>query len=821
MAKKKTTKKIAKNAIKGLSINESDLKDVSYRLRKAITARIHTKLGHGNKGRKIESILGYTTIELMVHLESLFEDGMDWGNYGEWQLDHIKPHVDFAYTSVEDKLFMSCWDINNIQPLWDYDNIRKSSKVFLDSFKSKDGSGLSERESQRLLMQRKRADAKVVEIDYSKVNKRRRAKCRLKLKTFMLTYFKSVFYLPFSKDQLEQIADLELCILYGRLKATAAPRGGGKSSIGKCAIVWALSYGHIKWAVPIESVGPESIETLDDIKSYWEDPEENDYFRDDFPEICDPVRALEGSSRRSEGQTVKDELGRTYRTKIKWSTDRVVLPYVPGLIASGGRITAKAAEKAIRGLAKKANRPDFVLLNDLETDETARSLHMTKKIRENVEKCIMGLAGQDKGIGINMLGTIINKKCLIAQYTDSKKSPIWNGSRYKFFNKWPDNQDMWDQYLYLYEKSTTKAMSYYRKNRKAMDLGAVVSNKHRFIKDKGEDGKQEEISAIQHGFNKIAKMGLPAFQCEYQNDPPEDDSDFALIENEDVAEKLNNIERGLIPSWCKKFTGYVDVHNRVLYWAVMSWGERGVGAVVDYGTWVVNSPEVGSVTKEERPILVDRAILKALEDFWQWEKDTGWPMAGTGEVRHVDRGLVDSGWKPNVVYGFTKGHVDGIWKPTKGHGKGQSTGKYPKKIIRGKMFRNVKSNYYETYLPDKKVWVWMVDADYYKQRVQDGFKLGEVYSPGSISLYGNDAYVHKAFAEQICDEQWDDEHMRFIGPGGKKARNNHWLDCIAGNYAISEILGIKAIQSPTPTTKPKQQRKPTKNYLDNMPGVRL
>ena len=115
----------------------------------------------------------------------------------------------------------------------------------------------------------------------------------------------------------------------------------------------------------------------------------------------------------------------------------------------------------------------------------------------------------------------------------------------------------------------------------------------------------------------------------------------------------------------------------------------------------------------------------------------------------------------------------------------------------------------------------MINADYYKQQIQDGFKLGEVFSPGSISLPGNDGYTHKAFAEQICNEQWDDEKQKFVGPGGKKARNNHWLDCVAGCYAIAEMLGIKAIPTAVLPVKPRPKRKKKSGYLDNMPGVKL
>lgn len=36
-------------------------------------------------------LLGYSALELKIHIEKLFTSGMCWSNYGEWYIDHIKP----------------------------------------------------------------------------------------------------------------------------------------------------------------------------------------------------------------------------------------------------------------------------------------------------------------------------------------------------------------------------------------------------------------------------------------------------------------------------------------------------------------------------------------------------------------------------------------------------------------------------------------------------------------------------------------------------------------------------------------------------------
>jgi hypothetical protein len=35
----------------------------------------------------------------------------------KWQLDHIIPHSEFPYTSMDDDLFVQCWDLKNLRPL--------------------------------------------------------------------------------------------------------------------------------------------------------------------------------------------------------------------------------------------------------------------------------------------------------------------------------------------------------------------------------------------------------------------------------------------------------------------------------------------------------------------------------------------------------------------------------------------------------------------------------------------------------------------------------------------------------------------------------
>ena len=81
-------------------------------------------------GRHWEGLVDYTLDDLIQHLEKQFQVGMNWANHGRygWHIDHIKPKASFSFTSSDDIEFRQCWALDNLQPLWAEDNLRKGSK---------------------------------------------------------------------------------------------------------------------------------------------------------------------------------------------------------------------------------------------------------------------------------------------------------------------------------------------------------------------------------------------------------------------------------------------------------------------------------------------------------------------------------------------------------------------------------------------------------------------------------------------------------------------------------------------------------------------
>jgi len=95
--------------------------DLQYRLKKSLRARIRQSLNRYSQtktisGKRTTNLLGCSIDEFKIYIEKLFTKGMSWNNYGEWQIDHIKPCASFDLTDSEQQ--KECFHYNNLQPLW-------------------------------------------------------------------------------------------------------------------------------------------------------------------------------------------------------------------------------------------------------------------------------------------------------------------------------------------------------------------------------------------------------------------------------------------------------------------------------------------------------------------------------------------------------------------------------------------------------------------------------------------------------------------------------------------------------------------------------
>lgn len=104
-------------------------KDICYKLRINLRARVRGAIKNNGTKKSYSTInlIGCAIEELKQHLESQFRDGMSWDNYGEWEIDHIKPCVSFNLKDEEEQ--KKCFHYSNLQPLWKTENRMKGARI--------------------------------------------------------------------------------------------------------------------------------------------------------------------------------------------------------------------------------------------------------------------------------------------------------------------------------------------------------------------------------------------------------------------------------------------------------------------------------------------------------------------------------------------------------------------------------------------------------------------------------------------------------------------------------------------------------------------
>ncbi|MBU4399743.1 MAG: hypothetical protein KKE86_10465, partial [Planctomycetes bacterium] len=395
------------------------------------------------------------------------------------------------------------------------------------------------------------------------VNPQQKARASTDFRFFCEAYFPFTFYLAWSPDHLKVIAKIEKAILHGGLFAMAMPRGSGKTSICECACIWAVLYGHRDFVCLIGSDEGHAMDMLESIKMELDG---NELLLADFPEVCHPIQCLDGIANRCNGQLYQEE-----RTHIGWTAKDIVLPTLkpvgwlenPTLrpfvredghsLASGAIIKVAGITGRVRGMKYKhadgqSVRPSLVVLDDPQTDESARSLSQCATRESILAGAVLGLGGPDKKIAGVMPCTVIHPNDMADRILDHDKHPVWQGERTKMVYAFPSNETLWTRYAELRAESFRndgdgrEATDFYRQNREAMDEGAAVAWPERHNED--------ELSAIQHAMN-LKFRDEAAFFAEYQNEPLlEEVGDGDLVTAQQVAEKINGRKHGDVSAGC-------------------------------------------------------------------------------------------------------------------------------------------------------------------------------------------------------------------------------------------------------------------------------
>ena len=641
----------------------------------------------------------------------------------------------------------------------------------------------------------------------------RREECRLDLLKFLQTYFpNSTGLSPFSDDHERVVARIQQCILAGGKFTNAVYRGFAKTTISQNAAIWAVLYGHRRYVVVF---GADQGAADRNVLAIKMELAENELLFEDFPEVCHAVLALEGKAQRCASQTHNGEL-----THIAWTAETIRLPFIAGSVAGGAILSSRGLTAATRGLVVKMpdgtnQRPDFVIVDDPQTDESASTALQVGKRLDLLKRSILKMAGHKKQMACVINATVIAADDFVEQLLDPRRNPSWQGERIKMVRHWADAHDtLWmDQYAGIrnnfdrddpddQRRAQRDANAFYVDNRAAMDAGCVVSWDHCF-------DPETEISSIQHAYNLLIDDGPDIFATECQNEPPIAKFNQGRLTAKEICERLNGFTRHAFPRECEQVTAFIDVQDQLLYYSVVAWGAGFTGYVIDYGTYPDQRRRYFRLTEAQNTL--ERSFpgdtkegrwFKGLEQLAnqlcgrKYARADGVQMpmgrvlvdANYGiSTKAVKRFCLVSPWAPILLATHGRGVTaaqSGIheWQKKQGEQRGHNWLIRPDQEAKG-----LRHGIYDT--------------NYWKSFVHTRLR-GTPHTLGSLSLWGDDARVHEMFADHLTAEYPE----KVSGRGREidqwmpipSEPDNHWLDCLVGCAVGAAMLGVSLNENRTP-----------------------
>lgn len=664
---------------------------------------------------------------------------------------------------------------------------------------------LTEREKQRKRMQEKRSAERDIVIN-PPLNLARRRRCIEDPEAFMKEYFLSTFNEPFTEDRKSMLNAIIEAAQFGKDIAIAGPRGEGKTKIAMYGALYLMISGMSTFPLVI---GKSQVKAANELETIKDQLQQNNLLLSDFPELCQPFKAVGAWSSRARMQTVAGRY-----TNIRLGSHQIVFPKIDETmlpddwprdvptVATGQVMMSMGIDGPIRGTNYRDARPTLAILDDIESRESAFSDSLIESNEQTIEADVAGLGTGSNRISRVMLCTTQNRKCIAYRYTDPETKPSWNGKRFRRMRVKPDREDLWQQYVELRmnkdpsDSDAKVATEFYESNRAEMDRGCVVSNENAYDKRLNAAGKNIELSAIQAYYNAIADFGEDSVATEQDNDPPEATGPEGTgINSNLVASRVNAFDRFQCPANTRCVTAGIDIGKYVCNYTITAWTKEAAGCVIDYGV-----AEVAGSTLAKNDRSIEQNIYRTLLEWRDWLLSLE-ITDSAGAKRDVVETFVDSGAYTQAVYQFVRDTGGRQFTAS----KGMSPYRQPTKSTEAtRIGREVHS----TLLSSERVWLHHLNTDYWKKFVHERF-LSPTYDDngrlrnGSMSIYHPEgSKQHYSFAQHIVAEEWVSEFKQ--GKGERcywmvHNRNNHWLDATAMAAAAASKHGVSMIAAVSPS----------------------
>ena len=309
----------------------------------------------------------------------------------------------------------------------------------------------------------------------------------------------------------------------GARLAVAAPRGSAKSTlVSLIFLLWVICHRKRRFVVLISDTADKAGDFLEQVKH---ELVHNERLLEDYPEVC--------------------ERGGRYPRPPRWRSHEIITHNQVKVLAMGWG-------QNIRGRRHIENRPDLILLDDVESRENTHSPEARAKLDEWFNKSV--LKAGTKETQVIIVGTIQHYDSLLAKLTDPIKRPMWEGKVYRSVEHWSDHPELWQRW---------SAILHQREQHEG-DLGSNAAR--RFF----EAHREEMISGTQvlwpeaEDYYALMLMresdGPASFDSEKQNEPVNPQDCFFLEEDFQFWDERWPSEQELIASLGKhaQFVGACD-----------------------------------------------------------------------------------------------------------------------------------------------------------------------------------------------------------------------------------------------------------------------
>jgi phage terminase large subunit-like protein len=182
-----------------------------------------------------------------------------------------------------------------------------------------------------------------------------------------------------------------------------APRNTGKSTwVFTILTLWAAAHGHQKFIAAFSDSGAQAEEHL---KTFVGELQENEKLRADFPLLCNP------------------KMG-------GWRERAIAANRSQYLAASGFIFMAKGADNAVLGMKVGTQRPTWIILDDIEKDESNYSANAVQQRLKTLQDAIFPLNVFAK---VTIVGTTTRPGAILDQIRlVNKELDTWEGTKEAF-----------------------------------------------------------------------------------------------------------------------------------------------------------------------------------------------------------------------------------------------------------------------------------------------------------------------------------------------------------------------------------------------------